>query len=138
MKKYYRGLSMVYFKSDRFKNRDKKNKLAVGHDDLDKAIAKANTSNEITPIPPPKDWEKTDSVLIKCDGYWKIWSQVDLRWRAEGSGIVGGKEMSLGAKAKFEDFKKRYGQPPWDVVYYFFPKNFKNFKLADEIKPGDM
>lgn len=110
---------------------DEKDKQAVSHDELDKIIHKTNAENSMTPIPPPENWRATDSVMIEAPGYWWIHSKVDHRWRAEGKGEVGGTDMCREAKYKFHEMKKRYGTPPWDLIYRFEPRDLKKFKLAD-------
>jgi hypothetical protein len=119
--------------------KDIKNKQAVDFDKLDHLVLKDVNADgrEITPLPPPKNWEQTDSVMIETDGYWWIHSKVDKRWRAEGKGIVGGLSMCKEAKYKFEEMKKSFGKIPWDLTYRMEPRNLKKFKLAKDVKIDD-
>lgn len=117
---------------------DERDKKVASFDKLDQAVQKSIDQPEVTALPEPENWRMTDSVLVKTDGYWKIHSKVDKRWRAEGKGEVGGLGMCIQAKSKFEDFRKRFGNPPWDVVYVFEPRNLKKFKLADDVKIDEL
>jgi hypothetical protein len=120
--------------------RDERDKKIVPFDKLDKAVTESVNKDgpEVTPLPEPENWRTTDSVILKTDGYWWIFSKVDKRWCAEGKGEVGGISMCREAKAKFEDFKKRFGKQPWDLTYRFEPRNLKKFKLANDVKIDDL
>lgn len=126
---------MVYIKTDKFKKIEQRDKKVVTFDKLDQAIAEANTKTEMTQLPEPENWRQTDSVMVLAPGYWRIYSYVDARWRAEGkSDSVGGVDLCHEAKAKLEDFRKRFGKIPYDLRYWFEPRDLKKFKLASEMK----
>jgi len=116
------------------KNFDLREKKKVSNEELEKLVQKQlliQDPTEMTPLPAPKGWEQTDSILVLCPGYWWLHSKVDKRWRAEGkSEEVGGVYMCQEARAAFFELKHKFGIKPWDLVYRFEPRNLKKFKLA--------
>jgi hypothetical protein len=119
-----------------FKNFDALQKKKVTNEELERLVQKELREQDpvaVTPLPAPKGWEQTDSILIKCPGYWWLHSKVDHRWRAEGkSEEVGGTGMCPEAKKAFFELRDRLGKPPWDFIYRFEPRDLKKFKLASD------
>ena len=119
-----------------FKDFDKFEKSKVTNEQLEVLVQKELREQDpakITPLPAPKGWEQTDSVLIKCPGYWWLHSKVDKRWRAEGkSDEVGGTQMCPEAKRAFFELRHKFGATPWDFIYRFEPRDLKKFKLAND------
>lgn len=126
----------MFINTGSFKDFDALQKRKVSLEDLEKLVQKEIVkpdAKEVTPLPEPRDWRLTDSILIKCPGYWWLHSKVDRRWRTEGkSEEVGGTEMCPEAKRSFFQLREKFGRPPWDLVYRFEPRDLKKFKLAND------
>jgi hypothetical protein len=125
----------VHILDPNFKRFDHDQQKKVTNEQLEAEVQRQlseTDSTKVTPLPAPKGWEQTDSIMIKAPGYWWLHSKVDRRWRAEGSGEVGGTDMCKEAKKAFFELKHRYGNPPWDMVYKFEPRDLKKFKLASD------
>lgn len=116
-------------------SRDERDKRRVSYDKLDGIIQEqllAGPEKQMAKLPEPEGWDQTDSVLMKCQGYWWLHSNSDKRWRREGSGEVGGKTLCKEARKAFFELKSALGNPPFDFIYRFEPRDLKKFRLAED------
>jgi len=121
----------------RFKKYDEQQKKKVSFDQLDKLVREqvdGGPDKQITKLPEPEGWRFTDSILIKCPGYWWLHSNSDDRWRAQGkSNEVGGTDMCPEAKRAFYELQQKLGKKvPFDFIYRFEPRDVRKFKLASD------
>lgn len=120
-----------------FRDYDKAQKNRKSFDELDRIVREqvdGGPDKQITKLPEPEGWRFTDSVLIKCPGYWWLHSNSDHRWKAEGkSDEVGGTQMCPEARKAFYQLQQKYGKKvPFDFIYRFEPRNLKKFKLSND------
>ncbi len=120
--------------TDLTKAKDAKFKKAMTIEELERLVqAELRGEFEIAHLPPPKNWQLQDSIMVKAPGYWKLYSYKDPKWRCDGlSQEVGGTDMCVEAKKKFSELKEKYKKVPGDLRYIFEPRDLRKFKLVDE------
>lgn len=62
---------------------------------------------------------KREEKAQPFQGRWKIWSNKDSRWNADGTSETGGDRRPEEMNEKVKELQKKYGTPPDDLEFKY-------------------